>query len=76
MLQVDRAIHEYIRCTALTRIVHGNSHWKLAKSHVDLGEAYLDLKGQDASPSSTFGSSQLFCFSSLPFLSTCCVCKF
>ncbi|KAL8559960.1 hypothetical protein ACOMHN_041431 [Nucella lapillus] len=44
----DRAIHEYVRCIALTRIVHGNHHWKLAKSHVDLGEAYLDLKGYAA----------------------------
>ncbi|KAK7497857.1 hypothetical protein BaRGS_00010991 [Batillaria attramentaria] len=43
--KADRAIHEYIRCTALTRIVHGSNHWKLAESHVDLGEAYLDLKG-------------------------------
>ena len=46
LLQVDKAIHEYIRCTALNRIVHGNHHWKLARSHVELGEAYLDLKGE------------------------------
>ncbi|XP_025082042.1 tetratricopeptide repeat protein 23-like [Pomacea canaliculata] len=43
--KADRAIYEYIRCTALTRIVYGSYHWKLAESHVDLGEAYLDLKG-------------------------------
>lgn len=41
----DKAIHEYTRCIALTRILHGNTHWTLAKAHVDLGEAYLDLKG-------------------------------
>lgn len=45
-VQADRAIYEYIRCTALTRIVYGSYHWKLAESHVDLGEAYLDLKGK------------------------------
>ncbi|XP_070178706.1 tetratricopeptide repeat protein 23-like isoform X4 [Littorina saxatilis] len=43
--KADRAIKEYTRCIALTRIVHGDHHWLLAKSHVDLGEAYLDLKG-------------------------------
>lgn len=41
----DEAIRELVRCIALTRIVYGANHWKLAESHADLAEAYLDLKG-------------------------------
>ncbi|XP_067653801.1 tetratricopeptide repeat protein 23-like isoform X1 [Haliotis asinina] len=43
--KADKAIKEYVTCTALARIVYGNNHWKFAASHVDLAEAYLDLKG-------------------------------
>lgn len=41
----DEAIRELVRCIALTRIVYGANHWKLAESHADLAESYLDLKG-------------------------------
>ncbi|XP_059952886.1 tetratricopeptide repeat protein 23 isoform X3 [Mesoplodon densirostris] len=34
-----------MRCVALTRICYGDSHWKLAKAHVNLAQAYLQLKG-------------------------------
>ena len=44
-MQIEKAIKEFIRCTALARIVHGDGHWKLARSYVNLGEGYLDLKG-------------------------------
>lgn len=35
-----------IRCTALTRIVHGDGHWKMARAHVNLAAAYLDHKSK------------------------------
>ncbi len=34
-----------IRCTALARIVHGDAHWVLAKTHIQLAAAYLELRG-------------------------------
>ncbi|XP_022084776.1 tetratricopeptide repeat protein 23-like [Acanthaster planci] len=43
--EVDPALEEYIRCTALCRLVYGDSHWKLAESHTNLAYAYLMLKG-------------------------------
>lgn len=45
LLQVDKVIKELTKCLALNRILHGAGHWKLARSHANLGEAYLDLKG-------------------------------
>lgn len=42
---VAAALDSCIRCTALARIVHGDSHWLLAKTHIQLAKAYLDLKG-------------------------------
>ena len=44
--QADKAIHERIRILALTRIVYGSTHWKLAEAHVSLAEDYLELKGK------------------------------
>ena len=38
-------ITELTKCLALNRILHGAGHWKLARSHANLAEAYLDLKG-------------------------------
>lgn len=52
LLQVDKVITELTKCLALNRILHGAGHWKLARSHANLAEAYLDLKG----------SSQALCF--------------
>ncbi|XP_038077747.1 tetratricopeptide repeat protein 23-like [Patiria miniata] len=43
--EVEPALEEYIRCTALCRLVHGDGHWKLAESHTNLAYAYLTLKG-------------------------------
>ncbi|KAL3886029.1 hypothetical protein ACJMK2_026053 [Sinanodonta woodiana] len=43
--KVDKSVKERIRCLALTRIVYGSFHWKMAQSHVQLAEAYLELKG-------------------------------
>ena len=34
-----------VRCIALSRIVHGDSHWRLAKAHLQLARTYLELKG-------------------------------
>lgn len=42
---VAAALESCIRCTALARIVHGDSHWMLAKTHILLAKAYLELKG-------------------------------
>lgn len=46
--KADKAIHERIRILALTRIVYGSTHWKLAEAHVSLAEDYLELKGYNA----------------------------
>uniref|UniRef100_A0A0B6Z0Z5 MalT-like TPR region domain-containing protein n=2 Tax=Arion vulgaris TaxID=1028688 RepID=A0A0B6Z0Z5_9EUPU len=43
--KADKAIEEYIKCLAYSRIVFGVSHWKHAQSVINLGEAYLNLKG-------------------------------
>ena len=37
----------WVQCIALSRIVHGDTHWVLAKAHIQLGRAYLELKGDD-----------------------------
>ena len=44
ILQVEDAIREMIRCTALARIVHGEGHWKVARAHATLAAGYYDLK--------------------------------
>ncbi|CAH3103191.1 unnamed protein product [Pocillopora meandrina] len=41
----DRAVHDRIRCVALTRIIYGDNHWKLAKAYSKLSQAYLEQKG-------------------------------
>lgn len=43
-----------IRCTALARIVYGDFHWVLAKAHIQLGKAYLDLKGYPCMPAMAY----------------------
>lgn len=43
--EYKQAVQELVRCLALTRICYGNSHWKLAKAHVNLAQGYLQLKG-------------------------------
>ncbi|XP_058522568.1 tetratricopeptide repeat protein 23 isoform X2 [Ochotona princeps] len=40
-----QAVHELVRCVALTRICYGDSHWKLAEAYVNLAQGYLQLKG-------------------------------
>ncbi|XP_061180716.1 tetratricopeptide repeat protein 23-like [Saccostrea echinata] len=42
--KVDKVITELTKCLALNRILYGAGHWKLARSHANLAEAYLDLK--------------------------------
>ena len=37
---------ELICCTALTRIVYGDGHWKLANAYAKLAEGYCDLKSK------------------------------
>lgn len=44
----DKSIHELIRCLALSRIVYGSQHWKLAQSHANLAQAYFEQKGYAA----------------------------
>lgn len=41
----DRAVHDRIRCVALTRIIYGDNHWKLAKAYSKLSQAYLEQRG-------------------------------
>merc|ERR1712004_44585 len=46
--KADKCIKECTRLTALARIVYGDGHWKLAKTYVDLAEAYMELKNYAA----------------------------
>ncbi|XP_063781514.1 tetratricopeptide repeat protein 23-like [Pseudophryne corroboree] len=39
-----RAHKELIRCVALSRIVHGDGHWRLAKAFVELANSYLTVR--------------------------------
>ena len=34
-----------MKCTALSRIVYGGSHWQFAACHIQLGKSYFDLEG-------------------------------
>ena len=38
-------IEDLIRCTALARIVYGDTDWRFAQSESELAEAYWRLKG-------------------------------
>lgn len=44
--QFDACIQDLVRCVALTRLVHGTGHFKLAQAHVRLAKAYLLFKGK------------------------------
>ncbi|GFN73508.1 tetratricopeptide repeat protein 23 [Plakobranchus ocellatus] len=46
--KIDKAMEEFIKCVAFSRIVNGSSHWRHALAIINLGEAYLDLKGYNA----------------------------
>lgn len=41
----DRAVYDRVRCVALTRIIYGDNHWKLAKAYSKLSQAYLEQRG-------------------------------
>lgn len=43
--QVDACIQDLVRCVALTRLVYGEGHLKVAQAHVRLAKAYFQLKG-------------------------------
>ena len=42
----ERAVSERVRCVALSRILHGDNHWKLAKALSRLSQVYLEQGGQ------------------------------
>ncbi|KAJ7375714.1 TeTratriCopeptide repeat [Desmophyllum pertusum] len=41
----ERAVYDRVRCVALTRIIYGDNHWKLAKAYSKLSQAYLEQRG-------------------------------
>ncbi|KAL0968268.1 hypothetical protein UPYG_G00264520 [Umbra pygmaea] len=43
--QFDACIQDLVRCVALSRLVYGDRHLKLAQAHVRLAKAYLHFKG-------------------------------
>uniref|UniRef100_UPI003AAFB94B tetratricopeptide repeat protein 23 n=1 Tax=Centroberyx gerrardi TaxID=166262 RepID=UPI003AAFB94B len=43
--QFDACIQDLVRCVALTRLVYGDGHLKLAQAHARLAKAYLQFKG-------------------------------
>lgn len=43
--QFDACIQDLVRCVALTRLVYGEGHLKLAQAHVRLAKAYFQFKG-------------------------------
>ena len=42
----ERAVYDRVRCVALTRIIYGDNHWKLAKAYSKLSQAYLEIRGR------------------------------
>ncbi|XP_069076776.1 tetratricopeptide repeat protein 23-like isoform X2 [Pleurodeles waltl] len=42
--EIYEANKELIRCVALTRIIHGDGHWRLAQSFANLAYGYLTLR--------------------------------
>uniref|UniRef100_A0A8C5LTM3 Tetratricopeptide repeat domain 23-like protein n=1 Tax=Leptobrachium leishanense TaxID=445787 RepID=A0A8C5LTM3_9ANUR len=42
--QLLKANKELIRCVALSRIVHGEGHWRLAQAFANLAHSYLTLR--------------------------------
>ncbi|KAM4619092.1 tetratricopeptide repeat protein 23 [Polymixia lowei] len=46
--QFDACIQDLVRCVALTRLVYGEEHLKLAQAHAKLANAYLQFKGWGA----------------------------
>ncbi|XP_035497243.1 tetratricopeptide repeat protein 23 [Scophthalmus maximus] len=43
--EFDACIQDLVRCVALTRLVYGEGHLKLAQAHVRLAKAYFQFKG-------------------------------
>ncbi|TDH09640.1 hypothetical protein EPR50_G00089310 [Perca flavescens] len=43
--EFDACIQDLVRCVALTRLVHGDGHLKLAQAHARLAKAYFQFKG-------------------------------
>ena len=58
---LELAVKERVRCLAYTRLIYGDGHWKLAKAHGKLAEAYLKRKGyyQQALLHATHGRDEL-----------------
>ncbi|XP_078531056.1 tetratricopeptide repeat protein 23-like [Lissotriton helveticus] len=42
--EIYEANKELVRCVALTRIIHGDGHWRLAQSFANLAFGYLTLR--------------------------------
>lgn len=45
-IQFDACIQDLVRCVALTRLVYGDRHLKLAQAHARLAKAYFQFKGK------------------------------
>ncbi|XP_026167824.1 tetratricopeptide repeat protein 23 isoform X2 [Mastacembelus armatus] len=43
--EFDACIQDLVRCVALTRLVYGEGHLKLAQAHARLAKAYFQFKG-------------------------------
>ncbi|XP_053282317.1 tetratricopeptide repeat protein 23 [Pleuronectes platessa] len=43
--EFDACIQDLVRCVALTRLVYGEGHLKVAQAHARLAKAYFQLKG-------------------------------
>ncbi|XP_063728990.1 tetratricopeptide repeat protein 23-like, partial [Symsagittifera roscoffensis] len=43
--RVEEAMAEQVKVLALTRIVFGDSHWRVPEAYVSLARAYLELRG-------------------------------
>nr|XP_056704906.1 tetratricopeptide repeat protein 23-like [Euleptes europaea] len=48
--EMDQAQREWMRCVALTRIIYGNGHWRLAQALANLAHSYLTLPGKAFCP--------------------------
>ncbi|XP_037538805.1 tetratricopeptide repeat protein 23 [Nematolebias whitei] len=65
--QFDACIQDLVRCVALTRLVYGERHLKLAQSHARLAKAYFQFKGWGLQAQEHLAKARDL----LPFYSSC-----
>ncbi|KAM7396674.1 hypothetical protein PAMP_019698 [Pampus punctatissimus] len=69
--EFDACIQDLVRCVALTRLVYGDGHLKLAQAHARLAKAYFQFKGLGLQAQ----EHSLLAKEHLPFISSISSCR-